>query len=193
MNEREKILNKWVDCTILFVTTHETGHYIVGRNSRVCEKIKSLSSFYDENNQSLGKFVYECKPLKRRQDYVEGIAITIAGIVATRMFLTEEFIENIFDIIVTDKAELKQARKLALEYCYKSRKFYRIYINCPRILKKKFLKMASDKILKEAEELAQKIISEHKDQYIKIRNELIKKRELTGEELEKLYNENLKK
>ncbi len=196
----EEAVQERIERLILLVTTHETGHYIVSRALLDYRSSRLLTILPSEDYEKLGEHVSEEMPNieKRKEDYVNEIAGLLAGTVAEKMFLTEEFIKscnalgalgNISDL---NKA-LKLANKIAPEYCFTSHKICSACNKWPKHLRKYFLESAKNRIMEEAEELARKTILEHKEQYIEVRKALIIKRKLTGEELEKLYNENLKK
>lgn len=193
----EEAVQERIERLILLVTTHETGHYIVSRALLDYRSSILLTTLPSEDYKKLGEHVSEEIPNieKRKEDYVNEIAGLLAGTVAEKMFLTEEFIKscnalgNISDL---NKA-VKLANKIAPEYCFTSHKICSACNKWPKHLRKYFLETAKNRIMEEAEELARKTILEHKEQYIEVRKALIIKRKLTGEELEKLYNENLKK
>lgn len=181
---------------ILVTITHETGHYIVNKaliNYRIATLVTTLPN---EEYSHLGEFVSGEIPnvQKQKEDYLNEIAVLLAGTVAEKLFLTDEFIEsiNIVDLKNGNNDDLekalKLANKIAPEYCCKSREICKACNKWPKHLKKHFLEAARNRVLKEAEMLARRTILKHKKQFEEVRNELIRKRELTGEELEELYN-----
>ena len=185
-----------INCLILVTTTHETGHYIVNKaliNYRIATLLTTLPN---EEHPHLGTFVCGEIPnvQKQKEDYLKEIAMLLAGTVAEKLFLTDEFIEsiNIVDLKNGNSDDLekalKLANKIAPEYCCESRKMCKACNKWPKHLKKHFLEAARNRVLKEAEMLARRTILKHKKQFEEVQNELIRKRELTGEELEELYN-----
>lgn len=180
-----------IDRLILLVTTHETAHYIV---SRALTKNKNilLTTLPDEEYSYLGQLV--CNEMvnvkKRNKDYLNEIAMLLAGTVAENLFLTDEFIRSIN--IEGNKSDLEKAlnlaNKIAPKYCCKSREICKACNKLPKRFKRQFLESARNRVLKEAEELARRTILEHKEQFVEVRNALICRRELTEEELEELYN-----
>ena len=185
-----------INCLILVTTTHETGHYIVNKaliNYRIATLLTTLPN---EEHPHLGTFVYGEIPnvQKQKEDYLKEIAMLLAGTVAEKLFLTDEFIEsiNIVDLKNGNSDDLekalKLANKIAPEYCCKSREICKACNKWSKHLKKHFLEAARNRVLKEAEELARRTILKHQKQFEAVLYELIRKRELTGEELEELYN-----
>lgn len=196
----EEAVQERIERLILLVTTHETGHYIVCRALLDYRSSILLTTLPSEDYKTLGEYVSEEMPNieKRKEDYVNEIAELLAGTVAEKMFLTEEFIKSCNALGALGnrsdlKKALKLANKIAPDYCFTSHKICSACNKWPKHLRKYFLESAKNRIMEEAEELARKTILEHKEQYIEVRKALIIKRKLTGEELEKLYNENLKK
>ncbi len=182
---------------ILLVATHETGHYIVSRALVNYRNSILLTTLPSANYETLGQHVSEemLNIEKLKKDYVNEMAVLLAGKVAEEMFLTKKFIKSCNELGYRGdvKKALKLANKIAPEYCFTSHKICSVCQKWSKHLRKYFLESAKNRVLKEARELAQKTILEHKEQYIEVRKALIIKRELSGEELEKLYNENLKK
>lgn len=182
---------------ILLLATHETGHYIVTRVLVNYRKSTSIEILSEDEKQYLGahKSTESANVQKQKEDYLNEIAVLLAGTVAEKMFLTKEFITSINIIDVENgnnddlEKALKLANKIAPEYCCKSRKMCKACNKWSKHLKKHFLEAARNRVLKEAEMLARRTILKHKKQFEEVQNELIRKRELTGEELEKLYNQ----
>ena len=182
------------DRLILLVTVHETGHYIVSRaltnNKNIL--LTTLPYKVDGEHSYLGQLVRNemVNVKKRNKDYLNEIAMLLAGIVAENLFLTDEFIRSIN--IEGNKSDLekalKLANKIAPKYCCKSREICKACNKLPKRFKRQFLESARNRVLKEAEELARRTILEHKEQFVEVRNALIRRRELTEDELEELYN-----
>lgn len=184
---------EYVECLILLVATHETGHYIVNRALINYRRTILLSTMFDTDEGSLGrhKSVERKDVEKQKEDYINEIAILLAGIVATHIFLTEEFIKDMNEDTTIHQdfmQALKLANEIAPEYCCKSQKICKTCKKWPKHLQKQFLESARDEVLTEAMRLAIETILKHKNQYVKVRRELIIKRELSGDELEQLYN-----
>lgn len=184
-----------MDRLIVLATTHEAGHYIVNRALIKYNKnilLTTLPYKADEGYSYLGQLV--CNEMvnvkKRNKDYLNEIAMLLAGIVAENLFLTDEFIRSIN--IEGNKSDLekalKLANKIAPKYCCKSREICKACNKLPKRFKRQFLESARNRVLKEAEELARRTILEHKEQFVEVRNALIRRRELTEDELEELYN-----
>lgn len=185
-----------IERLILVTTVHETGHYIVNRALINYRSSILLTTLPDEEYSYLGQLV--CNEManvkKRNKDYLNETAMLLAGTVAVKLFLTDEFIEsiNIVDLKNGNNDDLekalKLANKIAPEYCCKSREICKACNKLPKRFKRQFLESARNRVLKEAEELARRTILEHKEQFVEVGTALIRRRELTEDELEELYN-----
>lgn len=177
---------------ILRVATHETGHYIVGHSLINYRRTILLSTMYNQMDGSLGRHTgaERIDVQKQRQDFINEIAELLAGEVATELYLNNDCTEK---VRLGNQDDLKKAtelaKKVAAKDCFKSKKICAVCQKSPKHLKKRILEEKKNSVLKEAEMLARETILKHEKQFIKVRNELIRKRELTGEELELLYNE----